>query len=151
MIPIDTFVFLSSFISSKFKFPAFVCGNNPDSNAISDECIRYSAVDLNPFSLSQLRASGYLCSGCSPVTKSASTHLYFFANCNNSLICCFDIKDIFSSPGSALYVQYEHVSLHKLTMLKNAFFENVTVSFLFLNLNFCAAKKSSSVFFFEFS
>jgi len=50
-----------------------------------------------------------------------------------------------------LYVQYEHVSLHRLTMLKNAFFENVTVSFLFLNLNFCAVKKSSPVFFFEFS
>ena len=131
IIPIDTFVFLSSFISSKFKFPAFVCGNNPNSNAISDECIKYSAVDLNPFSLSQLRASGYFFSGCSPVTKSASMHLYFFANCNTSLICCFDINDIFSSPGSALYVQYEQVSLQRLIILKNAFFENVTDLFLF--------------------
>ena len=29
------------------------------------------------------------CSGCSPVTKRASTHLYFFAKCSSSLICCF--------------------------------------------------------------
>ena len=73
--------------------------------------------------------------------------MYFFANCNNSLICFFDIKEIFSSPGSALYVQYEQVSLQRLMILKNAFFENVTVLFLFLIRSLCAVRNNS----FEFS
>ena len=96
------------------------------------------------------RRAEYLCSGASPVTKSASTHLYFFARTSNSEICCFDIKESFVSPGSDLYVQYEHVSLQRLTILKNAFLENVTESFLNFFLKLCETENRSFGLFIAF-
>ena len=62
-------------------------------------------MDEKPFFLSHLEASSYFCSGLSPVTSSASTHLSFAADFARFFTSSIFIIESFDSPISALYVQ----------------------------------------------
>ena len=57
---------------------------------------------------------------------------------------CYSINDdeILDSLDSDLYVQYEHVSRHRLIILKNDFLEKLMVRPLFLSLSFSDVLKT---------
>src|SRR4029079_3347714 len=85
----------------------------------------YSAVELNPMLLSHFLASGYFCSGLSPVTINASVHRSLLPS--SAILRTFSGSNIDTSVsvGSFLYVQYEHLSLQRFTRFMKTFREYV--------------------------
>ena len=98
-----TFVSFSIIISFFVRLPAFVWGSRPVFSITSSLISRmYSTVDECPRELSQARACPYFCSGRSPVTKSASVHLYFLPASASARTCVGSSIESIGSPGSFL-------------------------------------------------